>query len=107
MVGWRAPPAVASGGHIVGGAKGCEGGGERGAGMGTECAARSAEMSARGSSSGLFEELKTALAVRQYSGSTLDAYEHWVRRFLSFHKGRHPAAMGAGEVSAFVSNLAT
>jgi hypothetical protein len=30
----------------------------------------------------------------------------WIRRFILFHGKRHPAAMGADEVNAFLSSLA-
>jgi integrase len=37
---------------------------------------------------------------------TEDAYADWIRRFILFHKKRHPAEMGLDEVRQFVSHLA-
>src|SRR5439155_24558207 len=31
---------------------------------------------------------------------------HWIRRFIFFHDKRHPADMGAAEVTAFLTSLA-
>ena len=44
---------------------------------------------------------------RQYSRRTKKSYWYWVRYFIFFHGKRHPAEMGAEEVSAFLSWLAT
>lgn len=38
---------------------------------------------------------------------TEDAYVDWTRRFILFHRKRHPAEMGAPEVEAFLTYLAT
>ncbi len=38
---------------------------------------------------------------------TEEAYVGWVRRFILFHGKRHPRDMGAREVEAFLSDLAT
>src|SRR3954470_9711867 len=48
-----------------------------------------------------------AIRERHYSRRTGQAYWHWVRRFIFFHGKRHPAELGAAEVSAFLSWLAT
>jgi len=45
--------------------------------------------------------------VRHYSIRTEDAYVDWVRRFIVFHDKRHPQDLGAKEVEAFLSFLAT
>ena len=37
---------------------------------------------------------------------TEDSYLHWIKRLVVFHGKRHPRAMGAGEVEAFLSDLA-
>lgn len=55
----------------------------------------------------LLRELRRVLRVRHYSHRTEQAYVSWVKRFVRFHGGRHPREMGAGEVSAFLSHLAT
>jgi len=45
--------------------------------------------------------------MRHYSRRTEVSYVQWVRRYILFHGKRHPAEMGAVEVSAFLSALAT
>ncbi len=41
-----------------------------------------------------------------YSIRTEEVYTDWVRRFILFHRKRHPQNMGAAEVEAFLSYLA-
>lgn len=55
----------------------------------------------------LLESVSDALILRHYSPKTREAYVGWVRRFVLFHGLRHPASMGAREVAAFLSHLAT
>ena len=55
----------------------------------------------------LVERMREAIRSRHYSHRTEKAYWYWVRYFVHFHGKRHPAAMGAAEVSAFLSWLAT
>jgi integron integrase len=44
--------------------------------------------------------------MRQYSPRTEDAYVQWIRRFIRFHRLRHPTEMGAAEIGEFLSDLA-
>jgi site-specific recombinase XerD len=44
--------------------------------------------------------------MRHYSPRTEQAYVHWIRRYIFFHKVRHPAEMGKPELNAFLSHLA-
>jgi integrase-like protein len=44
-------------------------------------------------------------AFRHYSPKTVDAYVHWVRRFILFHERRHPAELAKDEVARFLSHL--
>jgi integron integrase len=53
----------------------------------------------------LLAVLRSALRLRHYSRSTEAAYCGWVRRYVRFHGLAHPAQMGKGEVSAFLSHL--
>ena len=55
----------------------------------------------------LVERLREAIRSRHYSRRTEKAYWYWVRWFVHFHGKRHPAEMGAAEVSAFLGWLAT
>jgi len=60
-----------------------------------------------GGQSPLLESVGAALLLRHYRPKTVEAYVNWVRRFISFHQWQHPKLMGAPEVSAFLSDLAT
>ena len=55
----------------------------------------------------LIERLREAMRSRHYSQRTEKAYWYWMRWFIRFHGKRHPAQMGAAEVGAFLSWLAT
>ena len=55
----------------------------------------------------LLDQLRGQARLRHYSYRTEQAYVGWVRRFIMFHDRRHPASMGAAEVEAFLSYLAT
>lgn len=55
----------------------------------------------------LLDRLSEEIRVRGYSARTLEAYSGWVRRFILFHQKRHPHELGAPEVEAFLSDLAT
>jgi integron integrase len=55
----------------------------------------------------LVERLREAIRARHYSRRTEQAYWYWTRYFILFHRKRHPAEMGAAEVTAFLSWLAT
>ncbi|GAB4177353.1 MAG: hypothetical protein Kow0020_13340 [Wenzhouxiangellaceae bacterium] len=46
------------------------------------------------------------IRVKHSSLRTERAYLYWARRFILFHGKRHPASMGATEVSAFLAHLA-
>ncbi|MGH7518835.1 MAG: tyrosine-type recombinase/integrase [Gemmatimonadales bacterium] len=50
--------------------------------------------------------MRRALRVRRYSQRTEEAYVGWVRRFVRFHRMRHPAELGPAEVGAFLTWLA-
>ena len=54
----------------------------------------------------LLDEVRDALGVRHYSRRTVRAYIGWIRRFIFFHGKRHPAEMGAADVSRFLTFLA-
>jgi len=41
-----------------------------------------------------------------YSIRTEEAYVNWIRRFILFHKKRHPSQMGKGEIEEFLTHLA-
>jgi integron integrase len=53
----------------------------------------------------LLDRVRAALRTRHCSPRTEKAYVGWIRRFILFHDKRHPAAMGAAEVTRFLSAL--
>ncbi|MDP9348448.1 MAG: integron integrase [Gemmatimonadota bacterium] len=55
----------------------------------------------------LLDEVREALRLKHYSFRTEEAYVRWIKRYVLFHGKRHPASMGAAEVRAFLSHLAT
>jgi integron integrase len=50
--------------------------------------------------------VREAIRIRHYSRRTEKAYVHWIKRYIFFHGKRHPAEMGAAEVTAFLTSLA-
>ena len=54
----------------------------------------------------LLDRVRAALRIRHYSRRTEDTYVGWIRRYILFHGKRHPAEMGAPEVTRFLSALA-
>jgi integron integrase len=55
----------------------------------------------------LLEAVHQAIRTLHYSRRTEEAYVGWIRRFIYWSGKRHPATLGASEVSAFLSYLAT
>lgn len=54
----------------------------------------------------LLDQVRGQIRLRHYSIRTEAVYLEWIRRFIRFHKYRHPQDMGASEVEAFLSDLA-
>ena len=54
----------------------------------------------------LLDRTRLTLRRQHYSIRTEQAYLAWIRRFILFHNKRHPAAMGAPEIEAFLTHLA-
>src|SRR5207302_2738393 len=44
--------------------------------------------------------------MRHLSLRTEDAYVNWIRRYILFHRKRHPSEMGEDEIRQFISDLA-
>lgn len=53
----------------------------------------------------LLDAVRERVRYLHYSIRTEDAYVHWVRAFVRFHRLRHPRQMGGPEVEAFLSWL--
>ena len=54
----------------------------------------------------LLDQLRDAIRRKHYSIRTEEAYLSWARRYIRFHRLRHPRDMGAPEVEAFLTYLA-
>ena len=53
------------------------------------------------------DSIRAAIRVRHYSRETEKTYVHWAKKFILYHGKRHPKDMGAPEIEAFLSWLAT
>ena len=54
----------------------------------------------------LLDRLRYAIRRMHYSYKTEKSYVAWVKRFILFHKLRHPKDMGAKEIEEFLTYLA-
>ncbi len=54
----------------------------------------------------LLDQLRTAAALRHFSPRTVEAYSHWVKRYVIFHKTQHPSTLSAPHVQQFLAYLA-
>ena len=54
----------------------------------------------------LLDRVRNAIRARHYSRRTEKAYVAWIRRYIFFHGKRHPAEMGARELTRFLTSLA-
>jgi hypothetical protein len=49
--------------------------------------------------------MQAALELRHRSQRTVEAHVGWAGRFVAFHRGSHPLALGARGVEAFFRTL--
>jgi site-specific recombinase XerD len=54
----------------------------------------------------LLDQVRDAIRLKHYSHRTEETYVQWIRRYILFHKKRHPAEMGVPEIEAFLTHLA-
>ncbi|MCP5143263.1 MAG: integron integrase [Gammaproteobacteria bacterium] len=54
----------------------------------------------------LLDQVREKIRLRHMSIRTEQTYLHWIKRYIRFHRLKHPAEMGPAEVEAFLSNLA-
>ncbi|MGH7391149.1 MAG: integron integrase [Candidatus Rokuibacteriota bacterium] len=54
----------------------------------------------------LLDRVREAIRARHYSRRTEKTYVAWIRRYILFHGKRHPADMGAAEITRFLTSLA-
>jgi hypothetical protein len=55
----------------------------------------------------LLDRVRDAIHARHYSRRTEKTYVAWIKRYIFFHGKRHPAEMGAVEVTRFLTSLAS
>ena len=55
----------------------------------------------------LLDRVRAAIRARHYSRRTEVAYVTWIRRYIGFHQMAHPSTLGASDISAFLTWLAT
>jgi hypothetical protein len=55
----------------------------------------------------LLDQVRDKLRTLHYSPRTEDAYVGWIRHYILFQGKRHPKDLGAAEVEAFLTYLAT
>ena len=54
----------------------------------------------------LLDQVREATRRLHYSLRTEDAYVDWTKRFILFHRKRHPLEIGEPDVVAFLTHLA-
>ncbi len=54
----------------------------------------------------LLDQVRYKIRAKHYSIRTEDAYTDWIKKFIIFHKKRHPTEMGAFEIETFLTYLA-
>ena len=54
----------------------------------------------------LLEQVRTVIRLRHYSLRTEQTYVSWIKQYIVFSNKRHPAELGAAEVTKFLSYLA-
>jgi integron integrase len=55
----------------------------------------------------LLEVVRETIRLKHYSYRTEQTYVDWIKRYLLFHHEKHPREMGAEEIRAFLTHLAT
>lgn len=55
----------------------------------------------------LLDRVRAAIRLRHYSLRTEEAYVHVIRRFIIYHRKRHPNEMGTDEIRQYLSHLAS
>jgi integron integrase len=55
---------------------------------------------------GLLDQVRNRMRVRRYSLKTESTYVYWIKRYIRFHKLKHPAQLSEPDVEAFLTHLA-
>ena len=51
----------------------------------------------------LLDRVRQTIRAKHYSRRTESAYVDWIRRYVLFHRKRHPSEMRAQEIAAFLT----
>ena len=54
----------------------------------------------------LLDQVRAVARLKHYSIRTEQSYVQWIKRFILFHRKRHPAEMAEPEIRQFLSDLA-
>lgn len=54
----------------------------------------------------LLDQVRDACRLKHYSRRTEDTYADWIKRYILFHKKRHPQDMSVKEIEQFLTHLA-
>jgi integron integrase len=54
----------------------------------------------------LLDQVRAVMRLQHLSLATEQSYVQWIKRFIIFHKMRHPLEMGAAEIREFLTHLA-
>jgi integron integrase len=65
------------------------------------------DTSSAGRAPKLLDRVRHVIRAKHYSRRTESAYVDWIRRYILFHKKRHPSEMGAPEITSFLTWLAS
>jgi integron integrase len=54
----------------------------------------------------LLDQVRETIRTKHYSIRTEQSYVQWIRRYIPFHRKKHPKNMGEKEINAFLKHLA-
>jgi integron integrase len=54
----------------------------------------------------LLDQVRDVMRLKHYSLRTEQAYVNWIKRYILFHRKRHPSSMGEDEIRVFLTHLA-
>jgi len=71
-----------------------------------EKSAPSPQTSQNGKPKKLLDQVSDALRTKHYSYRTEQTYKDWIKRYILFHRKRHPNEMGENDIREFITHLA-
>lgn len=54
----------------------------------------------------LLDQVRAVIRSKHYSRRTEETYIDWIRRYVRFHKTRHPRELGSADITTFLTHLA-